>query len=205
VERRRYQKRLKASERREAVLDAALALIARTGEFRVTMAQVAAEAGVTKPIVYDYFANAEQLMDALLKREGARARAVMSEVLAEPARLQGREGKLELLLARLGVFLHAVCDNPSLWRVMLMPPEGTAASVRDQVEREREVVRLRIVQLLEWALPRAARRDLDLELLSHSLHAVAQRFARQMVLDPAAFPPERVLAFVRRVLKPPRL
>jgi AcrR family transcriptional regulator len=200
VVRRRYQKRLKASERREAVLDAALTLIARTGVFRVTMADVAAEGGVTKPIVYDYFANADELLAALVKRESARAIDVIGEVLPDPASIPDRGDKAGVVVAKLGLFLRAVQENPNLWRLTLMPPDGSSPIVRARVEKEREAVRQRILRLLMWALPRA-KGSLDLELISHAIHALAQRFARQIILQPDEYTPERILALARRLLR----
>jgi len=209
VKRRRYQKRLKASERREAVLDAALSLITRTGVFRVTMADVAVEGGVTKPIVYDYFANADQLLAALVKREGARALEVMNEVLPEPASLPGggdsaaSGDRVRILLAKLGIFLRSVQEDPDLWRLTLMPPDGTAPAVRARVEQAREDVRQRILRLLCWAFPEA-RRTLDVDLMSHAIHALAQRFARQIILEPDEYTPERIMTLARRLLKAAR-
>jgi AcrR family transcriptional regulator len=203
VLRRRHRKRLKASERREAVLDAALSLITRTGVFRVTMADVAAEGGVTKPVVYDYFANADQLLAALVRREGARALAVIGDVLPEPASLPGKGDRVRVLLSKLELFLRAVQENPDLWRLTLMPPDGTAPAVQARIEKEREAVRQRILSLLTWGLPEDGR-TLDLDLLSHAVHALAQRFARQIILDPDDFTPRRVMSLARRLLKPAR-
>jgi len=204
VRRRRYRKRLKASERRELVLDAALTLITRTGVFRVTMADVAAESGVTKPVVYDYFANADQLLAALIKRQGMRALEVMAEVLPEPSSLPARGDRLSTLVDRLGLFLRAVQDDPNLWRLTLVPPDGTAPAIRARIEMEREIARQRIQRLLVWAIPGGGG-ALDFELMSHAIHAMAQRFAREIILKPQEYTPERVMKLARRLLKLARL
>lgn len=47
--------------------------------------------------------------------------------------------------------------------------------------------RLRIVELLKWAIPDT--KGLDLDLMAHAIHALTQRFARQMILEPDDFPP----------------
>jgi AcrR family transcriptional regulator len=199
VKRRRYQKRLKASERREAVLDAALSLITRTGVFQVKMADVADEAGVTKPIVYDYFANADDLLAALLKREGARAFEVIAEVLPDPDSLPRKGDRAAILMERVAIYLRAVQERPNLWRLTLMPPDGTAPAVRARVEMAREGVRQRILSLLVWAVRDP--RGLDLDVLSHAIHALAQRFARQIILQPEEYTPERITTFTRKLLK----
>lgn len=199
VQRRRYQKRLKPSDRREAILDAAMSLITRTGDMRVTMASVAAEGGVTKPVVYDYFANAEALLVALLTREGIKQVAAMNEVLPDPASLPDVEDKLAVVLAQFEHFLRAVQENPGRWQLTVVPPEGAIPGVRVRVEMEREAVRQRIMRILEWAMADQAG-EVDLDLMSHAIHAVGQRFARQLILEPDAYPPERVLAFLRNLL-----
>jgi AcrR family transcriptional regulator len=198
VQRRRYKKRLKASERREEVLDSALSLITRTGVFQVTMADVAAEGGVSKPIVYDYFANADQLLAALIKRQGERALAVIEQVLPEPASLPAGTEKASFLADRLGLYLRSVQEDPDLWRLTLSPPDGMTPVVRARIEKEREAARVRILGLLEWSLAGAGR-GLDLELLSHAIHAVVQRLARLIIAEPDRYTPERVVTAVRKV------
>jgi AcrR family transcriptional regulator len=199
VQRRRYRKRLKASERREEVLDAALSLITRTGIFQVTMADVAAEGGVSKPIVYDYFANADQLLGALVKRQGARAVAVLEKMIPDPASLPPVADRASFLLERLGLYLRAVAEDPDLWRLTLSPPDGMTPVVRARIEKEREAVRRRIMGLLEWSLPGGGK-GLDLELLAHVIHAVIQRFARLVIFEPDVYTPARVTGFLRRLL-----
>jgi AcrR family transcriptional regulator len=199
VERRRYQKRLKPSDRREAILDAALSVVLATGDLRATMAAVAAAGGVTKPVVYDYFANSEQLMMALLAREGARAMQVLEAVLPDPGALPEVEDRAEWLVARFEQFLRAVEEEPAPWRLTLMPPEGAFPEVRERVDLAREAVRQRIVALLQWGLP-AGGAGLDLDLLSHAVHAVVQRFARLVILEPEGHVPERAAAFLRSLL-----
>ena len=53
--------------REREILDAALAVFARDGFTRATMAQIAQGAGVTKPTLYSYFDTKEQLFDAMMR------------------------------------------------------------------------------------------------------------------------------------------
>lgn len=59
-------------ERREAILKAAAAAFARKGFAATSMEDVAAEAGITKLIVYRHFASKEALYEAVLERVSAR-------------------------------------------------------------------------------------------------------------------------------------
>ena len=61
--------RLPAEERREHLLDVAAELVAEQGVEAVTMEGVAAAAGVSKGLGYDYFTNRDDLLLAVLDRE----------------------------------------------------------------------------------------------------------------------------------------
>ena len=50
-------KRLPAGKRREQLLDVALRLFARSGFKATTMDDIAEQAGVTKPLLYQHFAS----------------------------------------------------------------------------------------------------------------------------------------------------
>ena len=64
-------RRLAPAERRIQILDAAVKLIVSTGHSGCTLEQVAAAAGISKPLVYKYFPNREDLLKAVLEREFA--------------------------------------------------------------------------------------------------------------------------------------
>jgi AcrR family transcriptional regulator len=61
-------RRLPRAEREQQTLDVAQALFARDGYAAVTMDDVAAAVGVTKPLLYNYFGNKERLYLACLGR-----------------------------------------------------------------------------------------------------------------------------------------
>src|SRR3954453_20217315 len=62
------KKRLPAVERRELILSAAGRLFGERGYARVTLDEIAAAAGVTKPILYRHFDSKRELYLALLER-----------------------------------------------------------------------------------------------------------------------------------------
>ena len=63
--------RLGRAERRDAILDAAAALVAAGDVEAVSMETVAERAGVSRPLVYKHFANRGELLAALYDREAA--------------------------------------------------------------------------------------------------------------------------------------
>ncbi|MCB0871448.1 MAG: TetR/AcrR family transcriptional regulator [Solirubrobacterales bacterium] len=62
--------RLSREDRMEQMLDRAHNLFAERGYAAVTMDEIAAEAGITKPLIYNYFGNKEQLYIACMERSG---------------------------------------------------------------------------------------------------------------------------------------
>jgi AcrR family transcriptional regulator len=77
--------RLPRAERERQMLDAARALFAARGYADVTMDEVAAEVGVTKPLLYNYYGNKEQLFLACMRPAAdALLQAVVSAIQAAP-------------------------------------------------------------------------------------------------------------------------
>jgi len=62
-------RRLSRGDRRDALLDAAARLLADHGANAITMDAVASEAGVSRPLLYKHFANRDELVAALVRRE----------------------------------------------------------------------------------------------------------------------------------------
>src|SRR5947209_1925770 len=62
------RKRLPPSERRQLILDAAYQVFARLGYDAVSMDQIAAEVGVTKPILYRHFSSKSALVSECGRR-----------------------------------------------------------------------------------------------------------------------------------------
>jgi AcrR family transcriptional regulator len=60
--------RLCASDRRQILLDAAIATFGEKGYYATTMEEIAVAAGVTKPVIYQHFESKRDLYSAILKR-----------------------------------------------------------------------------------------------------------------------------------------
>ncbi|MGH6704269.1 MAG: TetR/AcrR family transcriptional regulator, partial [Bradyrhizobium sp.] len=63
----RPRKRLTLDQRRKRILTAATRLFARRGYDGASMSGIAADAGITKPVLYDHFASKEALFETLLR------------------------------------------------------------------------------------------------------------------------------------------
>ena len=126
--------RLSADERRTALLDVAKALVAEVGPGRVTVGAVADRAHVTRALVYKHFANKDDLLRALYRREARRLDAhIRACVEAAP---DGFEPKLR---AFIGATLDAVEEHgPFFTPLREVGADGT--SRRDQRDRDRRTV-----------------------------------------------------------------
>jgi AcrR family transcriptional regulator len=175
-----------AEARREHLLDAAKDLVAEHGFHGVSVEAVARAAGITRPIVYRHFDDLAALLDALVERETLRALVQLRAVL--PADVAD-------LIAGFDGYLHAVRSDPVTWRLVLVPPEGAPALLRERIAAGRAAV---VAQLAAAVGPRSG--SPDPELTAHALSAVADAGARLMLDDPERFPPERLIAHARWVL-----
>lgn len=94
-------------QRREAFLDAAFHALARHGS-EVTMADIAAEAGVAKPRLYRYFADKNDLFIAVAERS---LRALEERML--PA-LDPALGPKRAIRTAVAAYVHLVAENPNV-------------------------------------------------------------------------------------------
>ncbi|WP_330274586.1 TetR/AcrR family transcriptional regulator [Lentzea sp. NBC_00516] len=194
--RRKYARRLPPEQRREQLLDAALSLIP-AGFDTVTMESVAKEAQVTKPVLYDLFANRGELISALLDREAGRATEQV--IAALPTDFATRSPD-DAFADAVRVFVNAVVEAPDRWRLVLLPPEGTPNEFRAQVELVRAGVLAQIEDLAALGLKELGRLDdLDSALLGHAMLALAEMSGRLVLTDPDKFTPDRLAAFVTRI------
>jgi AcrR family transcriptional regulator len=201
--RRPYAPRLPPDERRTQLLDAALAIFAEEGLPGVSIEAIARRAGVTRPVVYGVYSDLEELMNALLEREEARA---LEQVISAMPALPGASGTEQrepdqIAVDALSTFLHAVADNPLTWRLILLPVEGTPHSLRDRVERTRSQLLEQVEALMAWGIDeRGGPHDVEVELLARSMLALTEEAGRLVLTRPDEFTPERVAAFAQALI-----
>jgi AcrR family transcriptional regulator len=183
-----------AEERREQLLDTTRRIVAERGFHAVSIEAVAREAGITRPVVYGHFSDLQGLLEALVEREAATAIAELPAFV--PTDLTEGDWR-EALLANLGGYLEAAQANPVTWQLVLIPPEGAPARMRERIAEGRAAV---IAQLTE-ALREGVEPSPDPELTAWTLSAFADQAVRLLLTDPRRYPPERILAHARWVLE----
>jgi AcrR family transcriptional regulator len=187
-------------KRREQLIDAALSVIVHHGYEGVSIEAIARTAGVTRPVIYDHFPNLGQLLQAVIEREELFALEQLERAVPAAPRTDGEPA--ELFAAGVRSFLDVVASRPDTWRIILLPPEGTPATVRDHVERNRAATQKRIEALVRWAIERSGiPHDLDVELSARAIRSLSEEAGRSVLTDIETYSPERYERFVLAVMK----
>jgi AcrR family transcriptional regulator len=116
-------------ERRDELLDACVRAIRSLGH-EVSMAELAAEAGVSRPILYDHFGDRAGIAAALVRRYAANLGGALRPVL------EREQPFAEVLRDGIRVFCAFVDHEPAIWRFLQSePPPGGGDSVEFTVGR----------------------------------------------------------------------
>ncbi|HSV37651.1 MAG TPA: helix-turn-helix domain-containing protein [Nocardioidaceae bacterium] len=201
--RRPYAARVPLEERREQLFDAALRVIARDGYEGVTLAAVADEAGVTKPVLYTAFRSLSELLTELLDRQQARALMQLFNGLpADPSVAPD-----ELVARTVRAWVAAVKDEPAVWRAILLAGRRTPEVVWARIAEGRELLRVRLAELLAEQVGAAGETRLDPDLMAHALIAMAERFGQLLLTEPEKVDVERLVPMAQAFLslvRPPQ-
>lgn len=84
-------------------MDAAQRLVFRTGTHRLSLSEVAARAGVSRPTVYRYFASKDDLIDTLGARERRRFSAAMDKATSGVVGVERLEAAVDVVASFLEV------------------------------------------------------------------------------------------------------
>lgn len=106
------RRRIPRAEREEAMLDAAGASFAEHGFHGASMDAIAADAGISKPMLYNYFGSKEGLYTAYIERSGRELLSAMRR--AAPADAPADEQ----LAAGVSAFLTYVDEHRAGWAVL---------------------------------------------------------------------------------------
>lgn len=131
----RVRRRMPAVSRREHLLDTARDIALADGFPAVTIERVAAQAQVSRTLVYQQFDDLAGLITALLDRESMIAMAGMQSVDRPQA---GQENHLAQIGRDILSYLHAA---PTSWRLILSPHAGAFPELRGRIELGRAYAR----------------------------------------------------------------
>jgi AcrR family transcriptional regulator len=191
---RPYAPHLPPELRREQLLDAALAITDEHGASGVTVERVARTAGVTRPVVYGQFTDADHVLRALLDRETQRALEQLTPMLPTPSAAQD---PVEIAVTAARAYLQAITAEPLRWRAILLPVGESSPLVAERVQQGRALIRSRLEPLFAWALAeRGVRLPIDVPVLARLALSLLEESGRIVLTEADEFPPERLVAFV---------
>jgi len=167
-------RRLPRAEREAQILAVAHAQFAEHGFGAVTMDGIAAEVGVTKPLLYAYWGNKERLYLACLEREAERLRETVGAAVGASAT------PADALESGLRAFFAFVDADRGSFRVLFdetLPAGGEIA--RCVAGYRQDLVELVSSSLLaQIPSARRAKARLEVEALSHALLGAAEALCR---------------------------
>lgn len=176
----------KGQQRREKILAAAIRHVARNGGRGTSLAQIAAEAGVTQQGLLYYFASKDDLLNAALDIRDQR------DVVPRPTPWPGLE------------FLDGIVERVRRWRqepemvgmftLLLVENLGDHAPLRDRLERRYSLVHKEYADGVRAAQASGtARADIDPDLKAIEVIAFLNGLETSWLLNPA-LPVEDVAA-----------
>ena len=173
---------------REQLLDAAERVFREHGVAGSTLAQVAAEAGVTRGAVYWHFRDKSDLYAAMCER----ATLPLDTMLEHAGATQHADPMAALRELALAALARLACDAraQAVFDVMFHKTEPTAviAPVAERERKDRCDCLLHVERVLLQAVEkRQLPADTDTALAARALHAYIEGIMDQWVLDPHAF------------------
>ena len=197
VEPRRRAAHLGPERRRPLILDAALEVFDQRGYAGTTMQAVADAAGVTKPVVYDSFANRDELLLALLGREEQHlVLSIMAALPADPTVGTAEEHVLDGLTA----FLETAAKTPRSWRIVFGAQYGAAPVVAERVRAARAFLVEGLRLTLLKSLPGVTDPDANLPVLAEMLASMTESCARMLAVDGTDRSPRELAQVVSQIV-----
>ena len=142
---------MRAPERREQLLQVARRVFADRGYHSVTMDDVAREAGVTKPILYDHFPSKRDLYRDLLEADLATLRNEIRTAI------DSSRGNRERIRASFQAYFDFVDREGEGFRLLMQEAVGGEADFRDMVA----VFRADVLRQVTDVIVRESRGKLD--------------------------------------------
>jgi AcrR family transcriptional regulator len=158
----------------EQTLEAAHVLFAARGYAAVTMDEIAAAIGVTKPLLYNYFGNKERLYIACMEQAGDALIATIAEAVRETA------NPGDALGAGVRAFFSFLDSDRSAWAVLFDETLPRGGEVFDRVAAYRgQILDLVSASLLaQMPMRRREAAQVEVEALSTALLGAAEALAR---------------------------
>jgi AcrR family transcriptional regulator len=169
-------KRLPRAVREQQMLDAAVQMFSANGYHETSMDAIAAEAKISKPMLYLYYGSKEELFGACLNRElGRFIDAVRADVNTKGALKQSPR---ELLRHTIDSVLHYIDANRASWIVLYTQATSSQAFAHTVREGREKIIDL-VARLLE-AGTRHPEPDTDFHMMAVALVGAGEAVAARV-------------------------
>lgn len=175
--------RLPGPERRQQLLDVALETFGRGGYAEASMAEIAAAAGITKPVVYQHFVSKRALFLEVLRECGRR---MVSQI--EKATSQSSNPR-ELVEHGFRGFISFFETHPETFRILFSDANRSDPEFAAEVHRVELVVAERIASLIE--IPNLS--EDDRRLLAVGIVGLGESAVRLWISGESGLSSERVV------------
>jgi AcrR family transcriptional regulator len=165
--------RLSREDRMSQTLVVARELFAENGFAEVTMDEVAAKVGVTKPLLYNYFGNKERLYIACMETAGDALQATIG------ASVSATSSPGDALRSGVLAFFAFLDSDRAAWSVLFdetLPRGGEVAEV--VAAYRRQILELVSVAIKAQIPGRGKHAQIEVEALSQALLGAAEALAR---------------------------
>src|SRR4051812_3392014 len=179
------RRRMRASDRREQILDIAHAIVDAEGFHAATINRIASEAGVTRTVIYQQFGDLSRLFIALVDREANRAQRQFEDAIA-----QIDEDGADVFAESFAGVLRAADEHPATWRLFLVPPQGAPPELHERLAAAQTLVRAYVVNVLLAIDPDVP----DPEYTARIVNAAGDELLRLRLANPREATTERLLA-----------
>jgi AcrR family transcriptional regulator len=186
---RQRRRRLPREAREQQIMDCAIQVFARRGYSAASVDEIAALAGVSKPLVYLYLESKENLFLACARREEKRLVEAFQGAATEVATSELR------LWAGINAFFTFVAGHGDSWAVLHRQAPGLGEAISTELVRVRTSILDEVLTLVRGGIamsPGAARLgDTDADFVAHALVGAADSLTDWMQRHPEESP-ERV-------------
>jgi AcrR family transcriptional regulator len=165
-------KRLPRAVREQQMLDAAVQMFSLNGYHETSMDAIAAEAQISKPMLYLYYGSKEDLFGACLDREMGRfIEAVRDDI-------DFNQSPKDMLRNTIGSFLRYIDTNRASWIVMYTQATSSQAFAHKVREGREQIIDL-VAGLLRSGT-RNPRDDADIETTAVALVGAGEAIANRL-------------------------
>lgn len=165
-------KRLPRAVREQQMLDAAVQMFSVNGYHETSMDAIAAQAQISKPMLYLYYGSKEDLFGACLNREMTRFIDVVR------ADIDFTQSAKDMLRNTIVAFLRYIDENRASWIVMYTQATSSQAFAHTVREGREQIIEL--VGGLVRAGTRSPRSDAEIEIMAVALVGAGEAVASRL-------------------------